>query len=79
MPMLVNDLAVKARRVLLGILLNLYKWRQIRRKAYFKIFDNKMCAHLLYGCEVWGFALHESLERIQYYACKRGMCADKRN
>ena len=79
MPMMVNDLAVKAKRVLYGILSNLYKCGQIPRKAYFKIFDSKTCAQLLYGSELWGFERHESLERIQYYACKRFMCADKRS
>ena len=30
---------------------------------------------LIYGAEIWGTNVQQEIERVQYYACKRHLCA----
>ena len=68
-----DDLSKKGKRILISILSSLHSHGTLSKSVFFKIFDTKICSMLLYGCEVWGIEQFESIERLQYYACKRFM------
>lgn len=68
-----DDLSKKGKRILISILSSLHSHGTLSKSVFFKIFDTKICFMLLYGCEVWGIEQFESIERLQYYACKRFM------
>ena len=72
---MVHDLCIKGKRSFISILHSLYNYGQMPKNMFFKLFDLKICPQLLYGAEIWGFNQYEELERCQYYACKRFMCA----
>ena len=66
-----DDLSKKSKRILVSMLQTLNNCGQLSSSAFFKIFDMKICSMLIYGCEVWGTKQFQSIERVQYYACKR--------
>lgn len=66
-----EDLSKKGKRVIISILQSLWKYGNLSKFAFFKIFDTKVCPMLLYGCELWGLNHFEFIEKVQYYACKR--------
>ena len=68
-----DDLSKKSKRILVSFLQTLNSNGQLSASAFFKIFDMKICSILLYGCEVWATQKFDSIQRIQYYACKRFM------
>lgn len=68
-----DDLSQKGKRVLVSILNKLHTYGTLTKTVFFQIFDTKICSMLLYGCEVWGTDMFASIERVQYYACKRFM------
>jgi hypothetical protein len=72
---MVYELCMKSKRILTSILKSLYQYGQLPSSTFFKIFDTKICPQLLYGSEIWGIESKDELERCQYYACKRYMCA----
>ena len=45
------------------------------KHIFFKLFDMKVVPILLYCSEIWGYRKYEVLEQVQYYTCKRYMCA----
>jgi hypothetical protein len=73
---MVHELCVKLKRVLTSILNSLYHHGQLTNTVFFKIFE---CPQLLYGFEIWGLNKFDELERVQYYACKRFMCAKQKS
>ena len=75
MNIMVQELCNKGKRVLISILKSLYNSGQLKKQVFFKLFDMKICSQLLYGAEIWGMGKFEEIERVQYYACKRYMCA----
>ena len=72
---MVSELCTKGKRTLTSILHALYKNGQMPKSMFFKIFDTKISPQLCYGSEIWGMNTYNELERCQYYACKRFMCA----
>ena len=43
----------------------------LKQFFFFKLFDVKIAPILLYGSELWGTKMYDSLERVHRYACKR--------
>ena len=66
-----ENMAIKAKKVLISLLMNLQDLQPLTYKTYFKFFDSKITPILLYGCELWGLEQMEQIERVQIYACKR--------
>ena len=56
----------------------MYECGQLSKSVFFKLFDVKVTPILMYGSEILNIDNFLELERAQYYACKRFMCA-KRN
>ena len=69
-----KNIAFKGKRTLLAILSSMYKYGPLQHHVYFKIFYTEVLPITLYGCELWGFQEHESIEVVHGYACKRYMC-----
>ena len=68
-----EDLANKAKRVLVTLLNSLYEYGTMPKTVFFKLFDVKVLPILLYGSELWGVKQFDCIERIHYYLCKRYM------
>ena len=68
-----EDLASKAKRVLVTLLNSLCEYGTMPKTVFFKLFDVKISPILLNGWEVWGVKHLECIERVQYYLCKRYM------
>lgn len=66
-----GELSRKGKRVLVAILQSLKEYGNLNKTVLFKIFDTKVCPMLLYGSELWGLEARETIERVQYYLCKR--------
>lgn len=66
-----EELSRKGKRVLVTVLQSLTDLGNLNKLVVFKIFDVKVCPMLLYGSELWGLEPKESVERVQYYLCKR--------
>ena len=49
-----DELAKKAKRIIVSVLHSLNSYGSLTSSAFFKIFDMKICPLLLYDCEVWG-------------------------
>jgi len=75
---MVHELCTKGKRVLVTLLKQLYSCGQLTKSVFFKLFDTKIAPILLYGAELWGIEKYPDLERVQYYACKRFMCAKQK-
>lgn len=78
-PIMASEQATKAKRVLVALLSKLYKYGQLPRSAFFKIFDTKVLPILLYGAEIWSVTRQTAPETVHLYACKRYMCLPKRS
>ena len=68
---MVNDLAVKRKKAMVSILSSLFPYGNLSKTTFFKLFDVKIAPILLYGSELWGTQMYDSLERVHRYACKR--------
>ena len=68
-----NDQATKAKGVLVSILSKLFRY--VTNNVFFKIFDTKVLPILMYGAEIWVNQARQEVEWVQYYACKRYLCA----
>lgn len=66
-----NDLALKGKKVLISVLSSLYRYGNLSKTTFFKIFDVKIAPILFYGSELWGSKNYDCLERVHRYACKR--------
>ena len=75
---MVHELCKKGKRVLVTLLKSLYNSGQLPKSVFFKLFDAKIAPILFYGSELWGTEQFLDLERVQYYACKRFMCAKQK-
>lgn len=65
----------KAKRATFCILAGLNSFGRISRKILMKIFDFKISAILLYGCELWGFGDLNDVEKVasRYYKLTLGL------
>ena len=72
-----REQAVKGKRALISVLLKLHKFCQLTARVFFNIFKTKIVPILLYGAEIWGVHLHNSIESVQIYAYRRYMCVSK--
>ena len=68
-----EDLASKAKRILVALLNSLYEYGTIPKTVVFKLFDVKILPILLHGSELWGVKQFDCIERVHYYLCKRYM------
>ena len=68
---MVIDLAVKGKKAMVSILSSLYPYGNLSKTRFFKLFDVNIAPILLYGSELWGTKMYDSLERVHRYACKR--------
>ena len=66
-----ENMATKAKKVLIYLLKNLQDIQPLTYGTYFKFFDSKISPILLYGCELWGIEYIEQIEKVHIYACKR--------
>ena len=66
-----EDLASKAKRVLVTLLNSLYEYGTMPKTVFFKLFDVKILPILLYGSKLWGVKHFDCIERVHYYLCKR--------
>ena len=67
---MVNDLAVKGKKAMVSILSSLFPYGNLSKTIFFKLFDVKIAPILLYGSELSGTKVYDSLERVHRYACK---------
>ena len=70
-----NDQATNGKRVLVSSLSKLYRYGQLTNNVFFKIFDTNVPPILMYGAEIWGIQARQEVERVQYCAFKRFLCA----
>lgn len=60
-----DDLANKGKRALNSVLSSMYKYSQLPKSVFFKLFDSKIAPIMLYGSELWGFSPREGTESVQ--------------
>ena len=68
--MATKTLAQQARKVLFSLLKATKKTGMLTYDAFFKLFDTMILSIFTYGSEIWGHEQYETLERIQYMACR---------
>ena len=68
-----EDLASKAKRVLVTLLNSLCEYGTMPKTVFFKLFDAKVLPILLYGSKLWGVKQFDCIEMVHYYFCKRYM------
>lgn len=67
-----EDMALRARKGVFGILRLLWSLGKNCPKLFFKMFDVQIQPILTYGCEVWGLSAdHTAIERVHLFAIKR--------
>ena len=70
--------ALKAKRVLISVISQLYEYGQLPQNIFFNIFDTKISPILLYGSEIWGINKLVQPELVHNYACKRYLCVKEK-
>ena len=70
----VQNACAQANKILVAVLKSLYRFKPIPYNLFFKIFDTKISPILLYGCEIWGVDVVNSIESVHMRACKRFLC-----
>jgi len=70
-----ENMAVKAKRVIVSLISSLYEYMPMQYNCYFKLIDAKVMPILFYGSELWGLKSFDAVERVHIYACKRFMSA----
>ena len=73
-----EDLCTRAKKAILCILHNMYKFQNDSCDVFMKLFDAQVKPIVLYGAEVWGLSKGPEIEKIQLYALKRFLHVDKR-
>ena len=68
---MVNDLVVKGKKAMVSKLSSLFPYGVLSKTTFLKLFDVKIAPILLYGSELWGTKMYDSLERVHRYAYKR--------
>ena len=74
-----NDLAVRARKGITGILRLLWSIGEHSPDVFFKLFDCQIQPILTYGAEIWGLTKNQDvIEKVHLSAMKRFMCLSQR-
>ena len=66
-----NTLAGQAQKAIFKLNKYLYKFTFISPKHKLDLFDKLVTPILNYGCEVWGFAQANAIERVHMQFCKK--------
>ena len=73
-----QDLISRAKRAVMNILYNLFKYEKFSIPIFFKLFDSQIQPIVQYGAEVWGLVQNASVEKVHLFAMKRILAVDRR-
>ena len=68
-----ENLNVKAKQRIVSLVRFLFGIQNFNTSVFFHLFDAQILPVLTYGAELWGIGRHDTIEKVQLFACKRFM------